>query len=102
MKKSISRNPLYSGISTASLVLGLGLPGMSLAQPRAAEPIEEVVVTGSFRDSLANALNQKRNAANVQESIMAEDIGKMPDLNLAESLQRISGATISREGGEGR
>ena len=62
---------------------------------------EEVVVQG-FRQSLEAALNIKRSAANNVESIVAEDIGKMPDLNLAESLQRVPGVAITREGGEGR
>lgn len=65
------------------------------------EAIEEVMVTG-FRESLEAALNNKRNAANNMDSIVAEDIGKMPDLNLAESLQRVPGVAINREGGEGR
>jgi len=63
--------------------------------------LEEVVVTG-FRESLEQALNLKREAPNVRDSIVAEDIGKMPDLNLAESIQRIPGVAISRDGGEGR
>ncbi|HTF96851.1 MAG TPA: TonB-dependent receptor [Cellvibrio sp.] len=64
--------------------------------------VEEVMVTGSFRASLANALNTKRMSANNVDAIVAEDMGKMPDLNLAESLQRVSGVAITREGGEGR
>jgi iron complex outermembrane receptor protein len=63
--------------------------------------VEELVVTG-FRGSLEAALNNKREATNNIESIIAEDIGKMPDLNLAESLQRVPGVAINREGGEGR
>jgi len=63
--------------------------------------IEEIVVTG-FRESLARALAIKRGAANNMESIVAEDMGKMPDLNLAESLQRVPGVAITRESGEGR
>ncbi len=62
---------------------------------------EEVVVTG-FRKSLEAALDTKRASANNTDSIIAEDIGKMPDLNLAESLQRLPGVAITREGGEGR
>src|SRR5690606_23951828 len=64
--------------------------------------IEEVVVTGSFRDSLANALNIKRGSAGAVDAIVAEDIADFPDLNLAESLQRIPGVAITRAGGEGR
>ncbi|WP_422058008.1 TonB-dependent receptor [Sphingomonas sp.] len=64
-------------------------------------PGEEIVVTG-FRQSLQNAQENKRRAVNTIESIMAEDIAKLPDLNLAESIQRLPGVAISREGGEGR
>lgn len=86
------------------LAIGIAMAMPVLAQPDSGEQesIEEIVVTGSFRESLANSLNAKRNAVNSRESIMAEDIGKMPDLNLAESLQRLPGVAISREGGEGR
>jgi iron complex outermembrane receptor protein len=69
--------------------------------PQQAGTLEEVRVTG-FRRSLEMALDAKRDSANNIESIMAEDIGKMPDLNLAESLQRVAGVAITREGGEGR
>jgi len=63
--------------------------------------LESVVVTG-FRNSLAEALDVKRNASGVVDAIVAEDIAAFPDLNLAESLQRISGVSIDRVGGEGR
>ncbi len=62
---------------------------------------EEIVVTG-FRASLEEGQDNKRNAPNVIESIVAEDIAKLPDLNVAETLQRIPGVAVSREGGEGR
>jgi TonB-dependent receptor len=63
--------------------------------------VSEVVVTG-FRNSLAQAITVKRNTTAEVDTILAEDIGKFPDLNLAESLQRIPGVSITREGGEGR
>jgi TonB-dependent receptor len=63
--------------------------------------IEEVVVSG-FRNSLSKAKDLKREALGSQDSIIAEDIADFPDLNLAESLQRIPGVTITREAGEGR
>jgi iron complex outermembrane recepter protein len=62
---------------------------------------QEIVVTG-FRRSLNAALNVKRNATAAVDVIVAEDIAKFPDQNLAESLQRIPGISIQREGGEGR
>lgn len=63
--------------------------------------VSEVVVTG-FRNSLAKAIEVKRTTTAEVDTILAEDIGKFPDLNLAESLQRIPGVSITREGGEGR
>lgn len=62
---------------------------------------EEVLVTG-YRASLQNALDLKRDSTGVVDAISAEDIGKFPDTNLAESLQRITGVSIDRTGGEGR
>src|SRR6187402_3292437 len=60
------------------------------------EDIEEVVVTG-FRASLQNSVGAKRENIAFTDSIYAEDIGKFPDLNLAESLQRIPGVQIARD-----
>lgn len=60
-----------------------------------------IVVTG-FRQSLQAAINVKKNAVGAVDAIVAEDIAKFPDQNLAESLQRIPGISISRDAGEGR
>lgn len=65
------------------------------------EPIEEVVVTG-IRASLKRAEDIKRNSSSIVDVISAEDIGKFPDNNVAESLQRITGVAISRSEGRGR
>ena len=62
--------------------------------------IDEVVVTG-IRGSLERAMDTKRDASGVVDAISAEDMGKFPDTNLAESLQRISGVSINRVNGEG-
>ena len=61
---------------------------------------EEVVVTG-IRTSLQSALNQKRSAENLIEVIEAQDIGKLPDQNLAEVLENITGIQITRVAGIG-
>jgi len=71
-------------------------------QKEAEEQIEVISVVGSFRGSLASALNQKRFESGATDTIKAEDIADFPDLNLAESLQRIPGVAISRVAGEGR
>jgi iron complex outermembrane receptor protein len=62
--------------------------------------LAEVVVTG-FRRSLGAALEKKQRATGQVDAIVAEDIAEFPDLNLAESLQRIPGVAISRTNGEG-
>ncbi len=61
----------------------------------------DIVVTG-FRRSLDAALNVKRDSVSAVDAIVAEDIAKFPDQNLAESLQRIPGISIQRDAGEGR
>jgi TonB-dependent receptor len=82
----------------------VGQPGDSEtpATPPSAEPApdEEVVVTG-IRASLRQAVDIKRDSHGVVDAISAEDIGKFPDTNLAESLQRITGVSIDRSNGEG-
>ncbi|MCW5581878.1 MAG: TonB-dependent receptor, partial [Luteimonas sp.] len=66
-----------------------------------AETLDTIVVTG-IRASLESSMNLKRDAQGVVDGIVAEDIGKFPDTNLAESLQRISGVSIDRTAsGEG-
>ncbi|MFN3820288.1 TonB-dependent receptor [Blastomonas sp.] len=66
-----------------------------------AQQPEEIVVTG-FRQSLEVAQTIKRQTTGLQEVIVAEDIAAFPDQNLAESLQRVPGVAITRDGGEGR
>lgn len=91
------------------LLAGVSLATFALCSPAAhaqEEGDEEarlstVTVTG-FRESLAEALDVKREATGVVDAIVAEDIADFPDLNLAESLQRIPGIAIDRQAGEGR
>ncbi len=64
-------------------------------------PTDEVVVRG-YRESLASATAVKRRAVGAEDVINADDIAGFPDLNLAESLQRIPGVVITRDAGEGR
>jgi TonB-dependent receptor len=78
-------------------------PGTPQAGAPADQPADggAIVVTG-FRSSLARALNMKKLENASTDSILAEDIGKFPDLNLSESIQRIPGVALQRDGGEGR
>lgn len=90
-------------VTLLALSIGLALSGTALAQDAGTNPtdLDTVVVTG-YRASVEKALDIKRGEAGVVDAIVAEDIGKFPDLNLAESLQRIPGVVITREAGEGR
>jgi iron complex outermembrane receptor protein len=79
-------------------------PSAAARQTPPAEPptqVDQVIVTG-FRETMLHARDLKRRAVGDQEVILAEDIASFPDLNLAESLQRVPGMTISRDTGEGR
>ena len=70
------------------------------AAPQAAEE-EEIVVTG-IRGSLARAAEIKRASPQIVDVITAEDVGKLPDANVAEALQRVTGVQITRVFGEGQ
>ena len=74
--------------------------GGNLASAQDDPVLEEIVVTG-IRGSLQSALNQKRNSDNLIEVIEAQDIGKLPDQNLAEVLENITGVQITRQAGVG-
>lgn len=62
----------------------------------------EVIKVSGIRSSIKESLFQKQNATTVIDLVVADDIGKFPDENLAEALQRIPGVTITRNGGEGQ
>jgi len=94
----LGRARLAAGASL--LAIGL-LSQPALAQDEAGQAEDnEIIVTG-IRASLEQAMDIKRDATGVVDAISAEDIGKFPDTNLAESLQRIPGVSINRVNGEG-
>jgi TonB-dependent receptor len=66
------------------------------------EPQQPEIVVSGYRQSLAAAQDLKRRAVGAEDDILATDIAAFPDLNLAESLQRIPGIAITRDSGEGR
>jgi len=76
------------------------VPASVQQAPLQEAPVQQVKVSG-IRQSMASSLNLKRNSDGIVDGIVAEDIGKFPDTNLAESLQRISGVSIDRSIGEG-
>ncbi|KQV94813.1 TonB-dependent receptor [Pelomonas sp. Root1237] len=103
-----------SGLLFAGAALAQGGPGQGPANPNAGPTpstsvpqalasttqLETVIVTG-IRKSLETSVNLKRSSSGLVDGIVAEDIGKFPDTNLAESLSRISGVSIDRANGEG-
>jgi iron complex outermembrane recepter protein len=108
----ISRgNFITTRISTIAIAVAmlLGTGGAAFAQQATSAVaedtdtggLEEIVVQG-FRRSLEASLDIKRDAVGSVDAIVAEDIAKFPDLNLAESIQRIPGVSIARDAGEGR
>jgi iron complex outermembrane receptor protein len=84
--------------ASIAAVVSMACAGQAFAQ----EPTEltEIVVTG-IRGSLQKALDAKREAGQIVDGISAEDIGKFPDENVADSLQRVTGIQIDRAGGAG-
>lgn len=98
-------NIVHTPIALAILALTAAAPAWSQTQapaPADSNGMESVVVTG-FRASLNSALNIKKNSDGIMDVIKAEDIAKFPDANLAESLQRVPGVSLSRgDGGEGK
>lgn len=93
----------FRGLSLTVFAATAGLATQALAQEPASstEPVEEIVVSG-FRMSLEKSLETKRESTNFVDSISAEDVGKLPDNNLAEAIARIPGVQISRTNGEGQ
>src|SRR5436305_498652 len=94
------------GVIGAALLAGTAWPSLAQTQasdtPAAAqdqsvpEAEQSIVVTG-YRASLQSSTNAKKNSVGFTDSIFAEDIGKFPDTNIAESFNRIPGVTIARE-----
>lgn len=90
------------GVSLGALMaVAAGAHAQDAAPAPAADEGEVVIVTG-FRSSLQTAISEKKKSTDMVDVIKAEDIGQFPDLNLAESLQRIPGVSIDRDGGEGK
>lgn len=76
--------------------------GTILAQEAAGNNDIEVIQVRGIVSSLKRAMSDKKESLIVSDGIAAEDLGKFPDLNVAESLQRITGVSIDRSGGEGQ
>ena len=92
-------SPICSAVTLALL----GLPYHAFAQtapPRPGDrPVIETITVQGIRASLEKSIETKRNADAVTEVVTAEDIGKMPDKNIADAVQRLPGVTISSQSG---
>lgn len=94
---------MQAGLMVGVSVFALGLPAMAQTAAAPAQDdtaVSEVVVTG-VRESLRSAQAIKRSADQIVDSVQAQDIGKLPDANTTEALQRITGVQIQRRYGEG-
>jgi TonB-dependent receptor len=88
-----------NGADTASGKASEATAAASAASPAAdVVPDNQEIVISGFRSSLQKSLNLKKEAIGVRDSIVAEDIGKFPEANVAEALQRIPGVYLTRDG----
>ena len=94
-------------LATVAVVSVAVTPRVALAQQTSdgsapENPSNEIIVTAGYAKSLQDARKIKKDAVIEKDAIVAEDMAKFPELNLAESLQRLPGVQITREAGEGR
>ncbi|NYF35303.1 TonB-dependent receptor [Stenotrophomonas sp. JAI102] len=109
MKMSRMHRRVTLSAAIASALAAAVVPASAFAQqatPAAtgtpdATTLDSVTVTG-YRYAIEKSLQQKRDANAVVEVITAEDVGKFPDKNVADALQRVPGVVITRSGGEGK
>jgi TonB-dependent receptor len=99
----MKKNYLWTAVK-AALILPAATLSMSsvVAQEATATDEIEVIQVRGIVSSLKRAMLNKKESLIVSDGIAAEDLGKFPDLNVAESLQRITGVSIDRSGGEGQ
>jgi iron complex outermembrane recepter protein len=102
MKNRMSARARAFASAVSGVALSVAFGGVAVAQtaPAAEEPREaEVIVVTGIRASLQNAINTKKNLAVIAESVSAEDIGKLPDVSIAESIARLPGLAAERVAG---
>ncbi|WP_439539611.1 TonB-dependent receptor [Sphingomonas sp.] len=87
-----------AALAAAMLIAGLAMPAHAQEATEPAAEGEEVVITG-FRAALESAVSTKKESEQIVESISAEDIGKLPDASIAESIARLPGLTSQRISG---
>ncbi len=95
MQNSI-RSRIVRLTTTSALALAIALPGTALAQAAPADGEGDVIVVTGIRASLEASAALKRRTPTIVESVSAEDIGKLPDVSIADSLARLPGVTAQR------
>ncbi len=96
--RAVLRTVLSLPLSWAPLVITFALPVAAQEAPAESAPLQEVVVTG-IRRGIEDAIKLKENSGSIVEAISAEDIGKLPDTSIAESISRLPGLTSQRAEG---
>jgi iron complex outermembrane recepter protein len=91
--------PAFALSATATAVVTLLAPGLATAQTVGAAPAAEVITVTGIRRGIESAISVKRNADGIVEAVSAEDIGKLPDSSIAESIARLPGVAAQRVGG---
>jgi len=102
-RQTWKKSRILAGLMAGSALAFSGSSAMAQdgeSAPAASSQDDMIVVTG-IRGSLQSALNERRNADSLVEVIQAEDIGKLPDQNLAEVLENVTGVQITRTAGVG-
>jgi TonB-dependent receptor len=97
--RRVTRTAIVTAVSIDLFAIALPATAQN-ATPQVAEDLDEITVTG-IRAAQQRAIDIKRNAPQIIDSISAEDIGKLPDVTISDSLQRVPGVQIRREAGEG-
>ena len=104
-RQVVRTTPIATAVAMALLSMGAQAQTAPAAEPAAqnaeASQAATVVVTG-YRYAIEKSLDQKRSANSIVEVITAEDVGKFPDKNVADALQRVPGVVVTRSGGEGK
>ncbi len=101
---SVNITVKYLGYRDTSLTVNVNtneLKVLNIALSARSQNLKDVVITG-YTQGQAKALNQQKNADNIKNIIAADQIGRFPDPNAAEALQRVPGITVERDQGEGR
>ncbi|WP_167285326.1 TonB-dependent receptor plug domain-containing protein [Marilutibacter alkalisoli] len=103
----LRRNMLSVALASATALMATGVQAQSVAEPANdqdtspapdATTLDSVVVTG-IRGGIEKSLDTKRESTSIVEAVSAEDIGKLPDASIADSIARLPGLTAHRERG---